>query len=514
MVVAFNNMPGDLRAPLFYAEFNAGIPAYSGLSRSIVLGRRSTGSLLQALKPRNVGGTDPNALGGRGSMLAEMLLYARRHNPTGELWVMDVGDPTGGAAATGAITVAGPATASGTVVVYLGGERYSVGVANGDSAATIAAALVATIGRGYVKFGRRMNAPVTAAVDGTTPGKVNLTAVHTGTEGNGFRIERGLDGDEIDPAGVTVTVTAMSGGAGDVDMAAALAALGSTQFDWVISPYAAASQLNAARDHFSDAGGTWGPTVGLGGHYLTILNGNVSALTTLGATRNDRHCTILGVLNHPTPLWSIVAALGGVVGFSKNLGRSLTEAIEIARPLQTIVLQGVRPAADLGDRFDLADRETLYHNGISGLTVNADGSVAIDRLFTTYQLNAYGQPDNTFISVESIAISAYVGRYMALKITSTYPRHVLRSDNPRGLQGVVTPDQARTTIIHAYTELSEVGGVVENVELFAQYLIVERSADPNRLNAYLPIDVANQLNVFASNITVNQELTAANAAQL
>ncbi len=163
------------------------------------------------------------------------------------------------------------------------------------------------------------------------------------------------------------------------------------------------------------------------------------------------------MLNHPTPLWSIVAALGGAVAASKNLGRSLSEAIEIARPLQTIVLQGVRPAADLGDRFDLADRETLYHNGISGLVVQADGAVAIDRLFTTYQTNAYGQPDNTFISVESIAISAYVGRYMALKITSTYPRSVLKDVNPTGLQGVVTPASARATVIHAYNDLFGAG---------------------------------------------------------
>ena len=57
-------------------------------------------------------------------------------------------------------------------------------------------------------------------------------------------------------------------------------------------------------------------------------------------------------------------------------------------------------------------------------------------------------------------------------------------------------------MIHAYTQLSNIAGVVENPTLFAQYLTVERDTDPNRLNAYLPIDVANQLVVFAANLTI------------
>ncbi|MGU3539982.1 phage tail sheath subtilisin-like domain-containing protein [Methylobacterium sp. A54F] len=513
MSVAFNNVPGDARVPLFYGEVNAGIPPYSGLSRLILLGRALAGANLPARTPRNLGSTDPNGLAGQGSMLADMIAIARFHNPIGEIWAMNVGDPVGASAAAGAITLTGTATASGTLVRYIAGERYSVGVAIGDTAATVAAALVAAIGRGYTKFNRRMGAPVTAAVDGVTAGKVNLTARHTGTEGNGIRIEDGLDGDELDPAGLTIAVTPMTGGAGDVDIAAALAALGSTAFDWIASPYASLAQLNASRDFLSDSGtGRWSPTVDLDGHYITAVNGNLSALTTLGAARNDRHATILGVLNYPNPIWSIVAGLAAVVAFSKNLGRPLTEAIEIARPLQTLVITGLRPPKSAADRWAKADRQSLYMNGISGLNVNNDGSIAIERVLTTYQTNLYGQPDITFLDIETVAIAAYVKRYIRLIITSTYPRHVLRDDNPRGLQGVATVQQIQNTMIHAYTELSEVAGIVEKPELFAKFMIVERSSDPNRVNNYSPIDGANQLRIFASNITFFQELTDANGS--
>jgi len=513
VTVAFNNMPGDIRVPLFYAEVNAGVPPYSGLSRQILMGRALASSPLAALKPQNIGSADPNYLAGRGSMLADMIAWARAGNATGELWVMNVGDPLGGVAAGGAIAITGTATQSGLLVRYIAGERYAVPVALNDTAATVATNLVAKITAGYSRFNRRMGAPVIAAVDGQTAGKVNLTAPHVGSEGNGIRIETGLVGDEIEVPGLTVAITPMSGGTGEVDMAAALAALGSTAFDWICAPYASVTQLNAARDFLSDSGsGRWSPTVGLDGHYITANNGNLSAQTTLGATRNDRHASIIGCLNYPHPLWSIVAGVGGLVAFSKNLGRSLTEAVEIARPLQTLVIQGLLPPKALTDRWALADRDSLYHNGISALTVNADGTVAIDRILTTYQTNAYGSADITFLGVETIAIAAYVKRYLKLIVTSTYPRCVLKDTNPNGTQGVVTPTQIQSTLVHAYTQLCNVACLVEKPALFAKYLIVERSSDPNRINAYLPTDVANQFNVFAANITIFPELTDDNAA--
>ena len=41
-------------------------------------------------------------------------------------------------------------------------------------------------------------------------------------------------------------------------------------------------------------------------------------------------------------------------------------------------------------------------------------------------------------------------------------------------------------------------GIVENFDLFQQYLIVERNAnDPNRLDVLFPPDYVNQLRVFA-----------------
>ena len=49
----------------------------------------------------------------------------------------------------------------------------------------------------------------------------------------------------------------------------------------------------------------------------------------------------------------------------------------------------------------------------------------------------------------------------------------------------------------AYAEM-EANGIVENAELFAQNLIVERdSSNPNRLNVLFPPDLVNAMRIFA-----------------
>lgn len=505
MAVAFNNMPGDVRVPGQYAEINSGIPPYTGKSRTILFGRKLPGGTAAIGKPVMLSGGDPTGLFGAGAMLTDEAIYARWRNPNGEIWAFPVTDPVGAVAATGTVAITGTATSAGTYTRYVAGERYDIPVAYGDTAATVALNLVAAVGKGYSKYNRRMLSCVTGAA---ATGTATFTARHAGSEGNGIRIETGLSGDENEVPGITDVITAMSGGVGEVDMGAALAALGPKAFHWMLSPYGSVTQLNAVQTFLSDSGfGTWSPLDGRGGHYITANDGNLSGLTTIGANRNDRHASILGRQNYPHPSWCWVAALGSAVAFSKNFGRALTEAVEIARPLQTITLDGLRAPKALSDQWGPTDRDALYRNGLSAVTFAADGTPIIDRVLTTYQTGPFGVSDITFLGIETIAIAYYVKEYFKYKIALTYPRHVLRDDNPSGQQGVATPDQIRATCIHAYTDLSDTACLVENKALFAKYLIVERSADPNRVNIYLPTDVANQLVVVAMNITIFPQLT-------
>ncbi len=202
------------------------------------------------------------------------------------------------------------------------------------------------------------------------------------------------------------------------------------------------------------------------------------------------------------------AALGGAIAFYKNLGRELKTAVEIVRPMQTIVLAGVRGPKDPVAIFGLADRDTLYRNGISALVINADGSVALDRVVTTYRSNPAGLPDTTFLDIEEVFASVYCKRHFKTRLVGTYPRHALREDNPNNIQGVATPTQLRSCIVHAATELN-VAGVLRQLALFVANLIVDADYDNDRANFYLPVAVTAQLRVFAVNETIFTNLTEA-----
>jgi len=504
MAVAFNQIGSDTRVPLFTAEFNAGTPPYSGISPAVIVAHKLAGGFAPVGALTNVGGVDPVAIAGLGSMAADMILHARRANPFGEMYLLPIAEPTGGTPASGAITFTGTATSTGTFRHFIAGEPVSINVAVGMTAAQAAAALVAAIGAGYVKFNRRMGFPVTAATN-ATPGAVVVTARHAGALGNGINLDEGLDGYVAPPAGLTAAITAMVGGAGDVDVAAGLALLGSSPADFIIAPFVTAAQLNAVRDYLSDAGsGRWAPGLELYGHYFSARAGGLSDQTAFGTLRNDRHTSVLAVNGGSHPLWVFAAALGGHAARSKNLGTPLTEAIEIARPLR-FVLEGLRAPKNEADRWDRTDRESLYRNGMSACVVLNDGQLKLDLVITLYQKNEFDRPDTTFLKFETLAISAYVGRYFRQQIETTYPRHVLKDDNPGGIQGVVTPPLLKAACVHIYQDLYIRGGVVEKPEIFARELIIERSSSGNRANGYLPIDAANQFDVFAANITIFTE---------
>ena len=168
-----------------------------------------------------------------------------------------------------------------------------------------------------------------------------------------------------------------------------------------------------------------------------------------------------------------------------------------ARPTQTGVLTGVMASPE-GSRFVQTDRQTLLENGIATL-YTVSGTVMIERAITTYQKNAFGDADASYLDSETLHTSAYVIRQMKSIITTKYARHKLASDGTRfgAGQAIVTPSVIRGELIALYRRL-ELEGIVENADLFKKYLIVERNAsNPNRLDVLFPPDYVNQLRIFA-----------------
>ena len=494
MTVEFNQIPANLRVPLFYAEVNSGPNAYQGPSRLLVIGQKTAAGSMASNEVR-LFDDDAQTLAGPGSQLAEAAIWARENHPVGEIWLAALADPAG-VAATKTITVdVGILGSSGTAVIYVAGERVEVAVGSTDTNNTVAANISAAINLGYRKFNRSLTFPYLASVASNV---VTLTARNVGALGNKAEVSKNMLGNE-GTLQTYLTIADGVTGTGTPALDTALANCGDIEFDWIAAPYADTTSLDTIQTFLSDASGRWSPLKQLYGHYLSALFDTYGNLATAGVARNDRNASIMGVPNSASPPWRWSAAIGGAVAKDKNLGGEVDQAYRISKPLQTLPLVGIR-APTRGTEFDITQRNTLYQDGISGFRVMVDGTVLLDRVVTTYRLNAWSQPDITWLDVETRAQMVYFVRYMKQRITQKYGRHALANDNPGNQQGIVTPRVLKAECVHVYMELEQ-GGLVENSDLFARSLIVERSSDPNRVNAYLPVDVVNQFRVFAANVT-------------
>jgi phage tail sheath gpL-like len=483
--IPFKQLPANIRVPLFYAETdNSQANSSAANQRALIIGQvTAAGTATPNIPVQSQGLADAALVGGPGSMLHLETLAYRQNDSFGEVWYLPLADAVGAVAATGSVAFTAAATANGTLSLYVAGTLVAMPVLTTQTTAQLATALAAAISA-------TPNLPVTATASTST---VTLTALNKGVGGNDIDLRfnyRGVAGGETLPAGLAATITAMASGAGTPTLTAALANLGDMTFDFIVCPYNDGASLDALAAALNDTTGRWSWSAQLYGHVFAAKRGTVGTLTTFGVTRNDQHASVMGFNDSPTANWIWAAALAGAAATSLRA--------DPATPLQTVVIQGVL-APPLASRFQLTDRNTLLYDGISTFLVGADGSVAIENLITTYQKNAFGTPDNSYLQVETLFTLAFVLRYLKGIVTSKYARVKLADNSARLAPGsnVVTPNMIRADLIAAYRTLED-NGVVQNGDAFKSGLIVQRnSQNPNRVDILWPGTLINQLRIFA-----------------
>src|SRR5690348_12519895 len=127
MTINFQNIPQNLRVPLFYAEVdNSQANTALAVQRTLIIGQKlGTGAGVIdgiALCPSL---NEAARLAGAASFICTMVDAYRQNDPSGELWVATLHDDPASVAAVGSITFTAVATAAGTYVVYIGGRRYA-----------------------------------------------------------------------------------------------------------------------------------------------------------------------------------------------------------------------------------------------------------------------------------------------------------------------------------------------------------------------------------------------------
>lgn len=487
MSISFNQIAANIRTPGFYAEFdnskaNKGLVADA--TRVLLFAQKLATGTAAALTPiRTINADQAVGDAGRGSMGAAMVAAFKGVNAETDLTVVYLDDAAAGTAAAASITLGGAATKASTRAIYVGGERIRFAVRSGDTPDIAAETLVAAIAE-------LPDLVFTAAVDGATPAKVNLTARHKGEAFNGLDIRVGYYDDEKVVDGLTFTVAPFAGGAGNPDIEAALAALSDVQYHQVVMPYTDSANLAAVVADFTDR---WSGMRQIEGQVWAASTKNHAGLTTLGNGQNSEVLSIMGGYGSPTPAYVIAALFGAVAAFNLDL--------DPARPLQTLWLKGMMAPAE-ADRFTRTERNLLLWDGISTFTVTQDGRCLIERAVTTYQTNLYGLADPSYLDVETPATLAMLRRTWRTRMSQKFPRHKLADDgtNFGPGQAIVTPSILRAEMISLARDWEE-RGWVENLDAFKDQLLVVRNGDDRtRVDAVLPPDLVNQLRVLAAKV--------------
>ncbi|MFS2103565.1 phage tail sheath subtilisin-like domain-containing protein [Ralstonia sp. Ralssp135] len=485
MTIPFKQIPQNLRVPLFYAEVdNSQANTATANQRALIIGQiTSAGTATPNVPIISQGVADAKTQGGQGSMLAQMTYTYRQNDTFGEVWYLPLADDPAATAATGSIAFTSAPTASGALSLYIGGMLVTTAVTASMTTAQVATAVAAAINA-------INDLAVTATASTTT---VTITAKNKGLAGNDIDIRanyRGVAGGESTPAGLAFTITAMASGATNPSLTTGLANLQSMPFDFIVCPYTDTTSLNALQSFLNDATGRWSWSVQVYGHCFFAYRGTSAALTTFGLARNNQHESCMGFYDSPTPVWKWAAAFAAASAVSLRADPGV--------PLQTVALADVL-APPLASQFSLSQRNTNLYDGISTFTVGTDGTVRIENAITTYQLNAFGQPDNSYLEIETMFLLAFVLRAMATLVTSKYARVKLAADGTRFAPGsnIVTPSMIRADLIAQYQTL-EYNGYVQNSQAFAQSLIVQQNAsNPNRVDVLWPGTLIDQLRIFA-----------------
>lgn len=506
MSVAFNQIPGaGLVAPIFAFEVNSG-GQFENNAHIVLQGfKQSSGTMAFSTPVYAASQEAVDQLAGSKSMLRDMFRVARANAPAQEIWIQAV-DDDGLTAGTWTMTVGSVPTIGGTLTFDVAGERMTLAVAAGATAANVATAIAGAV-NGYFDELTRATLPVTATA---ATNVVTLTAIHKGAIMGDLDIYLAPEvAGNIAPS--LITVAAGTAAAGNPNLSSALAALGDQAFDGVVSPFSDATNLGRYATTMSDTSGRWAWSRQSFGHVWTVMTDTLANLVTAGLTLNDRHITVLGRIaasGDATPAWAWLA------GYAARQFTWLSDGAtgNVSRNMTGLAIERVRPPRDKSRWALYENRNTLLKSGISTWDVNAAGQVTVDKTITTMRLNALGQPDTSFRDVQSLYQVMYMIRQFRADFSYEHGQKALADRNPGNNAAISTPRDIKATAIRTAIEL-ERKGVLEDADGFANRVVVVRDTDNrNRVNVLAPIDRVNALDILAVNATFYSQYPGAPAA--
>ena len=364
------------------------------------------------------------------------------------------------------ISAAG-ATTSGTISLYIGGQRIPVTVAKGTLATDIETALTAAINAA-------VNVPVTALVDGIVPEQSNITSKYKGLIANDISLAINLTEAEKDatPGGVSFTITDLSSGAETPAVTTALGNMGDDWYTYIVNTFGSDTTVMAEfATHNED--NRWDTLVN---KFYRAFYGSVDVLATItGITdalpldRTNGAITSPGGYMLPLEL----AALGVGLMAASNQDNP-------ARPYTGLALDGL-VAAISASQWTYTQRDAAVKAGCS-TTILEDGVIKLEDIVMHYHKTGEEPPAYRWaVDIAKLAEWAY---NVNLVFTGDNWRGKILVDDT---DIVINPDARRprdaTAEIYKLADASSFAAIITRPDFTKENTASSIDvANPNRLN--------------------------------
>lgn len=443
----------------------AGVTVGLTPEKLLIVGQMTSGTATSGALVQNIGSDKAeDGLFGEDSPIAAAIRRARRRNGVTQIDAIALADNGSGVDAVGACVFGGTATAAGTLNVYIGSKKfndYEIPVAIGDSATDIGDALVAAL-----------TADGKSLVTGiNTTGTVALTAKTAGTFGNtiGIKIEGSV-------AGITSSVTAMTGGATDPVLTGVFDVLGNARYQGIVWQFHA--DIDELKD-FLDPRFNVSNDVLDGRGFLSITDTYANHLSSLATENSHEVCInvdkLISTDNHKGPaileLPFVKAAefaairalrrtddavLGGLV-ISRSFNDSFGGPWQNSKPYFNTPFPDLE-LPDVGTSFTNVEVENLLDAG--GWVIDANRAftaVIAGEVVTTYKTDSAGNPDPTFGFLNYVDTSTAAREYIVNNTRAKYPQY--RATSGALIDGVDSANEASvaTFVAELYGNLGELG---------------------------------------------------------
>lgn len=462
-----STLPSSRRRPGAYHEFKF-LAAQLGLVsvplRVTIIAEKSAAGTAVVETPIQVFDEDDADLKcGKGSFAALMARVALTQAALSEkgkpeIWVCPTVEPAGGAAAAQTLTVTGPATASGNVVLRIAGRTITIGVTAGDAQNTIATAIKTAIDT------LKHLLPVTAGIGANV---VTCTCTTKGVNGNDIFYEV-----VEKPAGVGIVSAQSVAGAGTSPIANPIAALYDKKYHALCFNNHTTGDAAAL---LVDVAARWGFAQKNYGFVFLGERGSLGTAQTLQAAYNDYRVIIINCEGSPSLPGELAVAAA---------------VADYARENPNVNLNGERlaiypPSAALA--FTDAEVESALNGGITPLT--PDGSFVKIERFVTTQITVGGAPFEPLRDVAYPRTSSYVAEQVDAGFLTGFKQEVLDDDPDADIRARV-----RDMVIEKHRAMQRLR-ILRDVDSFIDQIVVEFAVAPaGRLVIWDPFRPAGPLN--------------------